>query len=141
MLHLCAAKVSRAHASRARVTQRCCVFLLSHLSHTPSQGHSFSTHFPHFLSTKSNLHLLSRPSSSPQHPLLCWSIHFFGKKWDILHKMWDILRKKSDIFQKTRDIFWKKSDILRKKWAKNAPTKAHVWHNFPHSERQIHNIC
>lgn len=68
MLRLCVAKASRAHASRARVTQRCCVFLLSHLSHTPSQAHSFSTHFPHFFSAKSNLRLLSRPSSSPTTP-------------------------------------------------------------------------
>ena len=132
MLRLCAAKVSRAHASRARVTQRCCVFLLSHLSHTPSQGHSFSTHFPHFFSAKSNLHLLSRPSSSPTTPPFVLVNPLFRAKIGTFSAKCGTFSVKSRTFSKKQGTFFGKSRTFsaksRQEMHRPKPTFGTIFH-------------
>lgn len=109
MLRLRVAKASRAHASRARVTQRCCVYLLSHLSHTLSQGRSFSTHFPHFFSAKSNLHLLSHPSLSPQHSPFVLVNPLFRAKIGTFSTKCGTFSAKSRTFSRKQRTFFEKS--------------------------------
>ena len=80
MLRLCVAKASRAHASRARVTQRCCVFFAV-TSVTHSLARSFVFHsFPSFFLRKIQPSFAVTPFFIPHNTPFCAGQSTFSAK-------------------------------------------------------------